>query len=244
MAITTDLERIYQQIELTRGLGDRRRSRLCIMSFVALLAGEPHSDTPAAASPLICRFAIPLNDAMPDHMRQRLKPFAPRILGTRDGYDHLRTAILVEAVRAELLPRIAEDFTPILMTGPARLSTLSLPLKRISLAQAYQWVEKAVLPGTGDAAREIAAGAIARLIALCGCRTHTPDRREWYWLKAIDLLDRLCDVRADSGSGSLSPERLQNISEMLAHNKRPGSHGVRAVGLLSRVRKAFPALTW
>jgi hypothetical protein len=46
---------------------------LCGISFVALLAGEGNTDQPASASPLIRNLAIPVNDAMPQEVRQRLK---------------------------------------------------------------------------------------------------------------------------------------------------------------------------
>jgi hypothetical protein len=100
------------------------------------------------------------------------------------------------------------------------------------------------LSGTEERAPEEAAAAIARLIALCGCRASTPDRREWYWLKAIDLLDRLGDVRADSEPRPLSPERLPVISGMLAQNERSAPQDVRPTGLLERVRKVIPSLAW
>ena len=87
MTVDERMEQVYQQIELVRGVGDRRRAKLCIMSFVALLAGESHTDSPDTASAVLRRFAITINDEMPADMRQRLKPFAPRIIGTRDQWD-------------------------------------------------------------------------------------------------------------------------------------------------------------
>jgi hypothetical protein len=59
------------------------------MSFVACLAGEKESDAPRCASPVIRAFAILINEQMPREVRQRLKPFAPRIVGTKDGLDNI-----------------------------------------------------------------------------------------------------------------------------------------------------------
>ena len=77
MTIDAQLEHLYQQIELVRGSGDPKHRRLCIMSFVAFLNGEPHTDNPTTASSLIRRYAMVINDEMPDSLRQRLKPTIP-----------------------------------------------------------------------------------------------------------------------------------------------------------------------
>jgi hypothetical protein len=102
-------ERLLGDIELVRSRGDPERMRLCIMSLVARLAGEAHSDQPAAASPLIAAFARPINDAMDRPTRQRLVPFAPRILGTAAREDAARREILHHELMHTLLPAIVTD---------------------------------------------------------------------------------------------------------------------------------------
>jgi hypothetical protein len=87
MTIEGQVERRLLQVELVQGKDDRDRGKLCIM---ALLAGEAHTDAPATASAVIREFAMTINDLIPDSMRQRLKPFAPRIINTRDGLDVAR----------------------------------------------------------------------------------------------------------------------------------------------------------
>lgn len=37
----------------------------CLMECVAFVAGEPHSDAPACASPVLTRFGVRLNHAYP-----------------------------------------------------------------------------------------------------------------------------------------------------------------------------------
>ena len=54
----------------------------CIMESVAYLAGEPHSDAPKCASKVISRFLITINDRWDDKRRQKLKPYAVKIIGT------------------------------------------------------------------------------------------------------------------------------------------------------------------
>jgi len=95
MSVNLEAERLYDQVELVRGTGSRNRGQLCIMSFVAYLAGERHTDHPRTASPFIRKFAIPLNDGVPTALCQDLKPFAPRIIGTNDGHDLKRAAVMI-----------------------------------------------------------------------------------------------------------------------------------------------------
>jgi hypothetical protein len=61
------------------------------MEWVAHLAGEQHSSTPACVSPFLREFAGGLNDALPDEPRQRLRPYLGRMIGTADdGLDEKR----------------------------------------------------------------------------------------------------------------------------------------------------------
>ena len=99
MDLDPRLQRALDRVELVGGsIGDPGQGRMCLMSLVAFLAGEPHSDAPGCASPLIQTFAVLVNDHMPHAARQRLKPFAPRIIGTNDGLDGIRAAVLLQAL--------------------------------------------------------------------------------------------------------------------------------------------------
>src|SRR3974390_1015172 len=104
MSLDLHGERLYDNIELVCGAGRRKRGQLCIMSFVAYLAGERHTDHPRTASPFLRNFAIQLNDGVPTELRRDLKPFAPRIIGSNDGQDFERAAVALQTVMDELLP--------------------------------------------------------------------------------------------------------------------------------------------
>jgi hypothetical protein len=105
MDLDLRLKRALDRVELVSGsIGDPGQGRMCLMSLVAFLAGEPHSDAPGCASPVVQAFAVAVNDHMPGAARQRLKPFAPRIIGTRDGFDRVRAAILRRALAEEIPP--------------------------------------------------------------------------------------------------------------------------------------------
>ncbi|RDD61495.1 hypothetical protein [Ferruginivarius sediminum] len=205
-------ERLLGDIELVRSRGDPARGRLCVMSLVAVLAGEVHSDRPASASPLIAAFARPVNDAMDRATRQRLIPFAPRILGTVAGDDALRREIVQAELMHTLLPAIVTD----LQAGAhdhaqrraAELTAMlagelaATPVDRQpALAQDAGWDHAALIgplrvaiTAYRDCAGVQQAEAVARLlIAAVSCLAR-PTRRAWYWDRAIGLLDRLCEV--------------------------------------------------
>lgn len=63
----------------------------CAMEWVAHLAGEPHSDEPSCVSPVLRAFCISFNDDLDDEIRQQLRPFLGRTIGTAgDGRDEAR----------------------------------------------------------------------------------------------------------------------------------------------------------
>ena len=56
----------------------------CVMEAVAFVAGEPWSDHPQCACPVISIFLRAWNDALPDDERdQLLRPLIPRLINTR-----------------------------------------------------------------------------------------------------------------------------------------------------------------
>ena len=95
MDLSPKIERIYHDTPLQHGQHKSGDDGRCAMEMAALLAGEKHSDQPVCASPLVTRFVICVNDRMNDDERQRLKPFIPAMIGTRDGYDRERMWFLV-----------------------------------------------------------------------------------------------------------------------------------------------------
>jgi hypothetical protein len=180
MTTIVHMERIYERVNLVQGKGNRRKGRMCIMSFVALLAGENHTDAPATASSFIRNFAVHLNDAMPSYERQRLKPFAPRIVGTNDGLDldraRLALCVLTEEIAPQYLLQLAAE-------RPAITGVTKSP---------QEFVSTFIANGGCDTDR--IAVAAAKLLTFCTIMAPRRTDRAWYWSKGIDLLDRLCDV--------------------------------------------------
>jgi hypothetical protein len=199
MTLDLRLERALDRVELVTGVGTRDTGRMCVMSLVACLAGEPHGDSPGCASPLIRAFAIPLNDNMPHAVRQRLKPFAPRIVGTQDGQDGARAALLRHALTADVLPRLSGrgGAMPRRFTGPLWRVWSLLGMKRLEREAEWMMDRAVALAEGGDMARAVAAaGAVGRLLARAA--RDAPDTREanLLWGIAIGLLDRMCDIGA------------------------------------------------
>lgn len=68
---------------------NERGNKLCVMEAVAWIAGEPHSDRPQCACPIITRFLTNWNDGLPtDEDRDRLlKPLIPLVINTRSTQE-------------------------------------------------------------------------------------------------------------------------------------------------------------
>ena len=218
---TADLERLYEQVQLIGGKGSRRDARLCIMTFVALLAGERHTDAPAAASPLIREFAITLNDGMPDDERQRLKPFAPSIVGTKDARDPERAELLRAALVAEIGPQLRRDGID--------LGRPSVTVELSVYAAHYTGESQCLRGGYLDDLRndrrfggQRVGTEVAKLLVRCATEAAPSASRPWYWTKGIDLLDRLCDVGHPGGSVAVSVAQLVRAQEALCSGRFDG----------------------
>jgi hypothetical protein len=210
-------ERLIEHVELVRSRGDPVQMKLCVMSLVARLAGEAHGDQPVCASPVIAAFARAVNDAMDRQTRQRLRPFAPRIVGTADRLDGERRDRLHAALIETLLPAIVTDLQASARShDQAQAAELTAALAgqlahadaedQLRLVQDTQWDRAALIwpLRTALAARRDGDGvqqaeSVARvLIAAVSCLAR-PSRRTWYWDRAVEILDQLCDV-ADAGA--------------------------------------------
>lgn len=212
MAQDPRVERLLDTVELVRSRGDPERGRLCMMSLVAFLAGEEHGDRPRTASPLIAAFARPINDAMDRGTRQRLIPFAPRVIGTAADGDHLRGEIMHLALMQTLLPAVIRDLQvnargqsqareaedTARLVGELRDTPLEAQPR---LVQDARW-DRAALIGPIRVAvaahrnghGEQQAEAVARILIAAVSGLARPSRRSWYWDLAVGLLDRLCEV--------------------------------------------------
>jgi hypothetical protein len=74
-------------LPLSAGKHDKPEDGMCVMEMASYLAREPWSDAPACVSPVIAAFCRSWNDALDQGTRQRLKPYAFKVVGTNTGAD-------------------------------------------------------------------------------------------------------------------------------------------------------------
>jgi hypothetical protein len=214
------LQRLFDRVELVNGVGSRSAGQMCVMSFVACLAGEKETDAPRCASPVIRTFAILINDQMPGEVRQRLKPFAPSIVGTKDGLDEARAEILRRALVEEILPGVSR----FRMSATARAGRAG-PF-------AYLWSHMlhhriGYLLNQGESRRRRPdyavqmASAAGALLGFCARNARNADETEWYWSTAIGLLDRLCEVGLPERQRALGP-RADNLAWLAERDVQRG----------------------
>jgi len=148
--------------------------RACLMEAVAYVAGEPWSDRPACACPVIAAFARGLNDAMPDGLRDTLlRPLIPAIMGTRSTPD-------VEQRRAY----IAADYA-VRCAAPTALRAAGLPMQADTLT---------ALPPIIDANTALTAAAAARAAAAADAAAYAAAYAADY-AAAVACLREMCEAR-------------------------------------------------
>ena len=75
----------HQTVRLGRGRHASPEDGACVMELASLLAGEPFTDRPRCADPVIAAFLRAFNDRLDARERQRLRPYAAAVVGTRAG---------------------------------------------------------------------------------------------------------------------------------------------------------------
>ena len=105
MNLDQDKLEALERLPLLRGKHRSRAEGQCAMELVSYLAGEPWSDAPACACPILTAFVVRYNDNSDDEQRQLLKPFLPALIGTRgDGKSELRAWLALDWFVREAMP--------------------------------------------------------------------------------------------------------------------------------------------
>ena len=73
----------YQTIKLSKGKHIGPEDGACVMELASMLAGEPFTDHPASACPVIASFLRAYNDSVDTERRQSLYEYASRVVGSR-----------------------------------------------------------------------------------------------------------------------------------------------------------------
>jgi hypothetical protein len=196
--------------------GDRD---LCIMEAVAYMAGEPWSDSPACASPVISAFLRSWNDGLSDDDRDRLLPAAvwvPRLVGSRgdDAAEERRAYLALDwLIRVHTPAWLA--LVPSLAPHAAALRALPEVVDLTTARQAGD-VARAARHAAGDAARHAAGDAAwySAWYAAADAAGHAAGDAAWYAAghaagaalhptvetlqhSALDLLDRMLACGGD-----------------------------------------------
>lgn len=103
---TTAPPTTFQTVRLARGSHSSPDNGACVMELASMLAGEPFSDHPACACPVIGAVLRLYNDRLGDDRRQDLYRYASAVVGSRCGEQGERQRALrclewVEERRAE-----------------------------------------------------------------------------------------------------------------------------------------------
>lgn len=99
--------RLIEQHPLRRGAHTTRTDGMCAMEMVAWLAGEPHSDEPRCACPVIAAFVRACNDTLHDDARNRyLRPLVPQLVNTRGSAadERARGLLVCDALVRTFVP--------------------------------------------------------------------------------------------------------------------------------------------
>lgn len=189
-------ERIAQLETMTLLYGSHTEfaKGVCAMEAVAWLAGEPHSDAPQCACPVVAGFVRRLNDRVPDdETRTRLlRPLLPELVGSRVLRD---TMIRRGYVAADFAVRVA---VPIAFEARGRkedaekLRALA-PIVDRETAQAAAYAAAAA----ADAADAAAYAAAADAYAAAADAAAYAVRLELYDL-AVDCIRRMLAVKDDA----------------------------------------------
>ena len=149
--------------------GDRD---MCIMEAVALFAGEPWSDRPECACPVVSAFLRAWNDRLPEEQRDRLlapSVWVPKLINSRQNPDieAQRTCLLLDwLVRTyapawlDLVPSLTDEAA--ILRGLPEIDTVSLNNAHISqsLDQVRLTAEKAQRDATAAAEKARGSGSL------------------------------------------------------------------------------------
>jgi hypothetical protein len=135
--MTLDLDTLV----LRSGTHTSASDGVSLMEAVSDFAGEPWSNSPSGTSPVIAAYARSLNDWLPDDVRQRLKAYIPRLVGTAEPDLELRRAFACADAAVRVFAPLAFKAAG-LVEEAARLGVLA-PVDRESAESARSAAESA-----------------------------------------------------------------------------------------------------
>ena len=157
---------LLDTLTLLHGAHDLDSGEMCVMEAVAYVAGEPWSDHPACACPVISAFLRSWNDSLPtDAERDRLlKPLVLQLIDTKStpAVEERRSYLALDWIVRVFTPKWL-DLVPALASHALALRNLE-DIADMAGAVAAGEPARAARAAAGDAAGA-AAGAAARAAA-------------------------------------------------------------------------------
>jgi hypothetical protein len=138
-----------ESIMLAKGAHASCEKAVCVMELTSCLADEPFSDHPQCVSPVIGAFCRSWNDSLDDETRQRLKPYAQLVIGTRTTKQDerirawLATDWLVRTFAPAWLDRAGLDAHAASLRNLPELSSAALANKALPVIKAARAAARA-----------------------------------------------------------------------------------------------------
>jgi hypothetical protein len=244
-------------LKLERGAHESFEQGVCIMEAVAWAAGEPHSDHPVCADPVIAAALRTLNDSLGDDERQVLKPYIFRVIGTKgSGALSLRRSwMALDWIVREYTPawmelaKLTDDANALralpeitMRTATAALPTIQSARKRADAARDAAWdaAGAAARDAAGDAARDAArdaAGDAAWAAARDAARAAAwAAARNAAWSPARDAAGDAAKAAARAAAGAAAWAAAGDAA------KDAAGDAARAAARAASLRKSFLGL--
>lgn len=191
------------------------------MSFVALLAGERHTDRPSTACPVITAFVIKINDAIDCDTRQGLKPLAHDIIGTNDGRSRDRAWFLARTCVNDVLARlVAETGASVTLPTLPRVRDDTIDFKKLSAGlnaigkragvdSSLLFDIRYLLRALARGSDELVAIASAVLFVDAAHRHGAMPAENPFWQAAIAMFTHLCGIgKTSRGPVTMIEEKI------------------------------------
>ena len=185
-------------------------NELCFMEMTAFLAGEPHSDHPECACPVLTAYGIRLNDSGQEY-RDLLTPLVPMMIGTRnDDLEAERRKHLVFGVAKRIVaPMLAKHIDQIYVQS-------------ILGAEDYESLRLACEEAQAKARAAYAANAAANAVAYAAA-TNAADAAAYaaayadddaYRNTAVDILREAIELDPNLKPIQLDMGRVERLKEL------------------------------
>ena len=208
MSVIEDRLVYLEPLQLEHGAHEAPNNGLvhaCVMEAVAYIAGEPWTDHPECASPVIGAFLRSWNDSLSDEDRQMLKPLIPRLVGTKANkrVEEKRAWMAADWLARECAPAFlrlagltehAEALEGLAALTTSKRAEKAQPILAAARDAAWAAAGAAAWDAVGAAAGD-AAWAAARDAAWAAARAALEPTVKALQVSALGLVDRMIEAK-------------------------------------------------